>query len=301
MPSTTKRYDAAIIGGSFAGISAGLQLARARRSILVIDGGQRRNRFASHAHGFLGQDGRAPEAILAEAKAQLLAYPTVVWREATAIAAGAAGDGFAVTDSGGGSHQARRLLLATGVRDELPDIPGLQERWGKSVLHCPYCHGYELGGGRLGVLASGRHSGQKAALVADWGEVTLFLNGEPEPDGETLALLTRRGVTIEPARLAAIEGEGGSMQGVRLADGRLVALKALFATGRVCPATPLAAQLGCELEELPFGTIVRADDRKRSSVPGVFVAGDVAVAHHSIAAAVADGAVAALGLHHSLL
>jgi thioredoxin reductase len=301
MPSATKTFDAAIIGGSFAGLSAALQLARARRSILVVDGGSRRNRFASHAHGFLGQDGREPEAILAEARAQLLAYPSVVWRDATVAQAVAEGEAFSLTEAEGERHRARRLLLATGVKDELPEIPGLPERWGKTVLHCPYCHGYELGGGRLGVLASGSHSAQKAALVADWGEVTLFLNGEPEPDGEALALLARRGVTVERAKVSAIEGEGEGMDGARLVDGRLVPLKALFATGRTCPASPLAAALGCEFEEMPFGVVVRADDWKRTSVPGVFAAGDLAVARHSIASAVADGATAAVGLHQSLL
>lgn len=301
MPSTTTPYDAIIVGGSFAGLSAGLQLARARRRILVIDEGRRRNRFASHSHGFLGQDGREPAAIVAKAKAQLLAYPTIAWRDGRASDARAEADGFSVADSEGGRHQARRLLLATGLRDELPAIPGLEERWGRSVLHCPYCHGYELGGGRLGVLASGSHSPRKAALVADWGEVTLFLNGQPEPDAEALALLARREVAIERTRLAGIEGEGEAMSGIRLADGRLAPLKALFATGRVRPASPIAAELGCALEDMPFGVIVRADEWKRTSVPGVFVAGDVAVARHSIASAVADGATAAAGLHQSLL
>jgi len=301
MPSTTKPYDAIIVGGSFAGLSAGLQLARARRSILVIDEGQRRNRFSSHSHGFLGQDGREPAAIVAEARAQLLAYPTVTWRDARVSCAMVAQDGFGVADSSGGEHQAKRLLLATGVRDELPAIPGLRERWGKSVLHCPYCDGYELGGGKLGVLASGSFSALKAALVADWGEVTLFLNGEAEPDAEASALLDRRGVTVERAPVVAAEGDGTAMAGLRLADGRLAPVKALFVAAGICPASPLAEELGCAFDEGPFGPLLRVNGMKQTSVTGVYAAGDAATARHSVALAVADGVLAGNGLHMSLL
>ena len=301
MPSTTRPYDAIIVGGSFAGLSAGLQLARARRRILVIDEGQRRNRFSSHSHGFLGQDGREPAAIVAEAKAQLLAYPTVAWRGARANGAEIEGDGFSIVDANGDQHLAKRLLLATGVRDELPAIPGLMKRWGKSVLHCPYCDGYELGGGKLGVLAGGSFSALKAALVADWGEVTLFLNGEAEPDAEATALLERRGVAIERARIVAAEGEGTAMAGLRLADGRLAAIKALFVAAGICPASPLPEELGCAFDDGPFGPLLRVDGMKQTSVTGVYAAGDAATARHSVALAVADGVVAGTGLHMSLL
>jgi thioredoxin reductase len=301
MPSTTKSYDAIIVGGSFAGLSAGLQLARARRSILVIDEGQRRNRFSSHSHGFLGQDGREPAAIVAEAKAQLLAYPTVAWHDARAAEARAEEDGFSVVDVNGEEHQAKRLLLATGVRDELPAIPGLKERWGKTVLHCPYCDGYELGGGKLGVLASGSFSALKAALVADWGEVTLFLNGEAEPDAEAAALLARRGVSVERVPIVAAEGEGTAMAGLRLTDGRLAPVKALFVAAGICPASPLAEELGCAFDDGPFGPLLRVDGMKQTSVSGVYAAGDAATARHSVALAVADGVLAGTGLHISLL
>jgi thioredoxin reductase len=301
MPSTTRPYDAIIVGGSFAGLSAGLQLARARRNILVIDEGQRRNRFSSHSHGFLGQDGREPAAIVAEAKAQLLAYPSVDWRDARVNGAQPEEGGFSVADSGGEQHRARRLLLATGVRDELPAIPGLRERWGKSVLHCPYCDGYELGGGKLGVLASGSFSALKASLVADWGEVTLFLNGEAEPDAEALAMLERRGVAIERVPIVAAEGDGTAMTGLRLADDRLAPVKALFVAGGIRPASPLAKDLGCTFDDGPFGPLLRVDGMKQTSIPGIYAAGDAATGRHSVALAVADGVVAGTGLHMSLL
>lgn len=138
------QYDLIVVGGSFAGLSAAIQAARARRNVLVIDAGQPRNRFAEHSHGFLGQDGRAPGAILDDARRQLLAYPTAKLVNGLADEAAAAGAGFEITTDRGETFGAARLVLATGVRDILPDVPGLAEHWGKSVLHCPYCHGFEV-------------------------------------------------------------------------------------------------------------------------------------------------------------
>ncbi|HZF66768.1 MAG TPA: NAD(P)/FAD-dependent oxidoreductase, partial [Gemmatirosa sp.] len=150
------RYEVVVIGGSWAGLSAAMQLARARRRVLVVDAGKPRNRFASTSHGFLGQDGRTPAAILDTARAQVLAYPTATLRHDEVTRAVRHGDGaFDVVLASGGRVHARRLVLATGVVDVLPDVPGLRERWGVSVLHCPYCHGYEVADRRLGVLAVG--------------------------------------------------------------------------------------------------------------------------------------------------
>lgn len=167
-------FDAIIVGGSYAGLSAATQLARARRRVLVIDGGQRRNRYASHSHGFLTQDGSGTAAIAAEGKAQLLAYATVTWLDGTAVqaVAGRDGDGFDVTLADGKVVHGRRLVLASGVVDELPPVDGLSERWGGSVFHCPYCHGYELEQGAIGVLATGPLSMHHALMLPDWGTVT---------------------------------------------------------------------------------------------------------------------------------
>lgn len=147
-------YDVIIVGGSYAGLSAGLQLARARRQVLVIDAGQRRNRFAATSHGFLGQDGQAPEAIASQGRGQLMAYPTVTWVQDRVIQASGESQGFAIGTECNGTFHAKRLILATGVVDELPAIEGLESRWGKHVFHCPYCHGYELDEGHIGVLAT---------------------------------------------------------------------------------------------------------------------------------------------------
>jgi thioredoxin reductase len=295
------QYDLIVVGGSFAGLSAATQLARARRRVLVIDGGQPRNRFAAHSHGFLGQDGRTPSAILGDARSQLLAYPTATIVDAYAEKAEAAGEGFAVALEDGKTFEGARLLLATGVRDTLPDIPGLQEQWGKTVLHCPYCHGYEAAGGPLGVLAVGAISMHQALLIPDWGDVTLFTNAAFQPDAEQMRVLEARGVKLEQARVAACEADGADGLAVRLEDGRAVLVKALFTAPRTSMASPLAGQLGCAFAEGGLGPIVKVDELQQTSVPGVYAAGDAARSMTNIAFAVADGAFAGVSAHRSLI
>jgi thioredoxin reductase len=289
-------YDAIIVGGSYAGLSAGLQLARARRSVLVIDEGLRRNRFAESSHGFLGQDGRAPGAITADARAQLLAYPSVTWLDARAAASRKTADGFAV-EAANESHQAQRLILATGVGDQLPDVPGLAERWGKSVFHCPYCHGYELRRGRIGVIASSELSMHHALMLPDWGETTLFLNEAFVPDDGQMAQLRKRGVTLERQPIARISDHAT----VELSDGRTIALDGLFTITRISRADPLAEQLGCDFDHGPMGPVVKTDAMKETTVPGVFACGDIARMAGNIALAVGDGTMAGAATHRSLM
>lgn len=293
-------HDAVIIGGSFAGLSAAMQLARARRRVLVIDAGQPRNRFSDHSHGVFALDGRSGSALLAEARAQLSAYPTISLMAGEAIGARPEDGGFRVEIAGGQQALGRRLLLATGIADQLPEVPGLAPRWGKTVLHCPYCHGYEIGGGPIGVLATGPLATHQASLIADWGDVTLFSNGMTvEPD--TAAMLARRRVTIEPARVEAIEGPAPAIAGLRLADGRLVPVKALFVAAPTRMASPLAEMLGCAFDPTPLGPIIRTDAWKLTTVAGVYAAGDAARAPQSISYATADGVTAGVGLHHQLI
>src|SRR5215469_10990226 len=165
-------YEVIVIGGSFAGLSAALQLARARRRVLVLDSGKPRNRFAQSSHGFFGHDGQPPSAMLANARSQLLSYGTVSFVENVATHAAKAGEEYTVTAASGTVHTASRLILATGVRDDLSALPGLQERWAISVLHFLYCHGYEAAGRLLGVLASNERALQTVMLLPDWSEHT---------------------------------------------------------------------------------------------------------------------------------
>jgi len=294
-------HDAVIIGGSYAGLSAAMQLVRARKRVLVIDDGRPRNRFSARAHGVLAMDGRPGSEISADARAQVAAYPTAAFRIGEATAAVAVDGGFEITLDDGGKTSGRRLLLAHGVVDELPDLPGVRERWGRTALHCPYCHGYEIGGGSIGVLGAGPMSVHQALMVADWGDVTLFLNGVVTPDAEEALKLARRGVNVEPTPVVALEGEAPTLTGARLADGRRVPLKAIFVGPRLRQPGRMAEALGCEMEETLAGTIVRTDEWKQTTVPGVFAAGDTARAMSNLTLASADGVMAGVALHRSLI
>lgn len=291
-------YDVIIVGGSYSGISAGLQLARARRKVLVIDAGQRRNRFAHNSHGFLGQDGRDPGTIASEARAQLLAYPTVEWLSQPATQAKTGDGGFVITAANGEQFAARRLILATGVVDELPAIPGLSERWGQRVFHCPYCHGYELYGGQIGVLAASPVAIHQSLMLPDWGPTTLFLNEVFEPDAEQLAKLARRGVAVEREPVLSV---GGEQADVTLASGRVIKFAGLFTQPLTRMGSPLAALLGCEFEAGPTGEFIKVDAMRETSVPGVFACGDAAIAAGNVAVAVGDGARTGGAAHQSLI
>jgi len=291
------RYDVIVVGGSYAGMAAALQLVRARRSVLVIDAGRRRNRFAGHSHGFLGQDGVPPGDIAANARGQLEAYPTLTWLEGLVETVMGRADEFTATTSDGRSHRGRRLLLATGVADQLPAIDGLAERWGKTVFHCPYCHGYELGQGRIGIVGAGPLSIHQAELLTDWGDVTLLVNGAVELSQKDRARLERRGVAVEETSIDRIEGHAD----VAMADGRRLSFAGLFTATRTSPSSPLAAAIGCVLEETPMGIQIRIDAESKTSVAGVFACGDAARSPHSVSLAVGGGAMAGAQVHRSLL
>jgi len=214
-------HDAIIIGGSFAGLSAAMYIARARRSVCIIDTGSPRNRFAAHSHGFFAQDGSEPGTMLATARSQAATYPTATFIAEEAVGAARGPDSFSVKLATGEVLESAKLVLAFGISDELPAIPGLAERWGSTVLHCPYCHGYEFSGQRLGVLNVSPMSIHQAMLIAEWGPTTLYLNGVSMPDDAALAQLQKRGVAIEPAPVSALRGEGTQLSAIELRDGRM--------------------------------------------------------------------------------
>lgn len=293
-------YDVIVVGGNFAGLSAAMQLARARRKVLLVDAGAPRNRFAAASHGFLGQDGVAPAAIMREGLRQLSAYPTVDFVHGLALSARGEQDAFELDLDDGQQVTGRRLVLATGVRDELP-LPGMSERWGRSVLHCPYCHGYEVAGRALGVVANGAGSGHQALLVTDWGPVTFFTQGQPLAEPDLEAKLAARGALIEPTPVVELLGDAPGLDAVRLNDGRVVPVGALFVAPKTEVASPLAAQLGCAFDDGMTGPHLRVDDFKMTSVPGVFAAGDAAAAMHNATLASAAGVLAGVSAHRSLV
>lgn len=294
------QHDAVIVGGAFAGLAAATYLARARRRVCVIDAAQPRNRFADASHGFLGFDGSDPMAILATARDQLAAYPTVTMIEGQATEARALGNGFAVSLASGEEISARKAILAFGLRDMLEAIPGLQERWGKTVLHCPYCHGFEFADRPLGVLFRTPMSMHQACLVTEWGPTTLFLNGA-EVDSESADMLAKYGVTVEPGKLKRLTGEGSALSAVEFEDGRARPVEALYVAPQSSLASPIAEQLGAAIDEGPMGPLIRTDADKMTTVPGLYAAGDIARAPHSVSWAVADGVTAGTSAHRALV
>ena len=294
------QHDAVIVGGAFAGLAAATYLARARRRVCVIDAGRPRNRFAAASHGFLGSDGSEPASILARARTQLAAYPGITFIAGEATDATARGDGFTVALANGEEIAARKAILAFGLRDMLEPIPGLQERWGRTVLHCPYCHGFEFSDRPLGVLFRTPMSVHQACLVAEWGPTTLFLNGaELAPDDATR--LARHGVSIEPGRVARLVGDGSALAGLEFEEGRVRPVDALYVAPQSCLSSPIAERLGVAIDEGPIGPIVRTDADRMTSVPGLYAAGDIARAPHSVSWAVADGVTAGTSLHRALV
>jgi thioredoxin reductase len=254
---------------------------------------------AAVAHGWLGSDGRSGAEILAQARAELARYPTVAWQEDEALTATAQAEGapqFSIDCASGATFSAARLILAFGVRDVLPDIEGLQERWGRSVFSCPYCHGYELNDGRIGLLcASLEKAVEQAIVLSGWGTVTVFCTGTPDAtrdaSSETLAA---HGVGIELTPVRSI-CEVATLQ---LRDGRSVPMDGLFVCHDTVLSSTLATQLGCGLED---GGCITTDSAKQTTVEGVFACGDNARMAGSIALSVGEGALAGVAVHRSLM
>jgi thioredoxin reductase len=293
-------FDTIIIGGSFAGLSAALYLARARRSVLVLDTGAPRNRFASASHGFFAQDGSDPKVMLEIMRGQVAAYPAVQFRNLKAMDAAHEESGFRVTLENREAVTGAKLLLAFGISDILPALPGLAERWGKTVIHCPYCHGYEFSDQRLGVLNLSPMSAHQATLIAEWGPTTFFLNGgtiEPEMTAE----LDKRGVTIEPEPVECLVGEETSLSAIRLRSDVEQPLDALFIGPRSHFNSDIAERLGCAIEGGPLGSVVTVDEMKATNIAGVYAAGDITRTGHTVTFACADGVMAALAIHRSLV
>jgi thioredoxin reductase (NADPH) len=293
-------FDVAVIGGGYAGLSAALPLARARRRVIVLDTGAPRNRFAAASHGVLGHDGRAPAEIARLGRDQLAAYPTATVRDAAATAATGAIDRFGVATASG-PVAARRLILAFGMHDLLPDIPGLAPCWGVTALQCPYCHGYEAADRPTGVLMSGPEALHQVRLLTEWtADLALLANGhavEPAAEAELGAL----GVRVLRPRVVGVEAAAGRLRAVAFEGGASLPLAALYLHARAEPASGIAAALGCRSEQGPSGPVLTVDAKQATSVPGVYAAGDLCRPVYSAPAAAADGFGAGVAAHQSLV
>ena len=291
-------YDTIIIGGGAAGLSAALVLSRARRRVLVIDAGEPRNAPAAHMQGFLSRDGMPPTLLLETGRREVEGYGGEIRRGVATEVVRCGADGFQVLLEGGERLGARRLLVTTGLRDELPEIPGLRERWGRDVLHCPYCHGWEVRDQRLGIIWNGPQTVGYAQTVRQWsGEVTMFAPEGTLTQAERTQLLAR-GIALVEDAVDRIVIEDDRLAGVAVAGGTVVACEAVFVPPRFVPHADLLLRLGCEVDDAGW---VVTGAHGATSIPGVRVAGNVANARAQVITAAGEGSAAAIALNAELV
>jgi thioredoxin reductase len=300
------QYDVVVIGGGAAGLAAAVALVRARRTVLVVDAGEPRNAPAEGVHNYLTREGTPPGEILAAGRAELEAYGgTVLPRAATGIQR--EDGGFRVRLDDGTAIAGRRVLVATGLVDELPDVPGVAERWGSDVLHCPYCHGFEVRDQPLGVLGDGPMAVHQALMWRQWSDdVVLFLHRAPRPTDDEREQLAARGVRVVEGEVAALETSGGRMSGVRLASGELVPRAALVVAPRFTARADLVAPLGLAAEPVEvdghvFGSRIPAGPMGATAVPGIWVAGNAADLQAKVISSAASGVDAGAAINADLI
>ncbi|MFI7018314.1 NAD(P)/FAD-dependent oxidoreductase [Streptomyces sp. NPDC050164] len=271
----TEKYAVVVIGGGAAGLSAALVLGRARHQTLVVDAGEPRNAPAAHMQGYLSRDGMPPAEFLSVGREEIARYGVELVRDR--VVEVEKGEDFAVVLAGGRHVHARRLVIATGLKDELPTVPGIAERFGRDVLHCPFCHGWEVRDQPFGVLASSPASVHQALIVSQWSkDVRFFLHtvAEEELSDQDLRRLAAAGVDVVPGEVAGLVVEDDRLTGVRLTDGTTHARSVLFVGPRPAPQTGLLERLGAELRETPFGAYPVVDPTGLTTVPGVWAAGN---------------------------
>jgi len=292
---TSMRYDVVIVGGGAAGLSAALVLGRARRGVAVVDAGSPRNAPAAHMQGFLSRDGMPPAELLAAGRAEVRGYGVeLIEDRVIGIEAG-----FAVRLAGGRVLEARRILVAVGVRDELPEIPGVRERWGRDLLHCPYCHGWEVRDQPLGVLGTRPDAVQHALLVRQWSDDVVFFAHTLDLRPDDLARLEARGVQVAPGTVARLVIDADRLTGVELHDGRLIPRSAVFIRPVNVPhADGLLAGLGCDVDHAGFAVV---DTTGRTSTPGVWAAGNVVDPRFQVITSAGAGSAAAIAINADLV
>ena len=283
-------FDIIIIGGSYAGLAAAMSLGRALRKVLVIDSGKPCNRQTPHSHNFLTRDGNTPAEIAAIGKEQVSKYDTVQFYTGLATSGVKTEAGFEVGTDKGDTFSATKLIFATGITDEQPAIPGFAACWGISVIHCPYCHGYEVRKEKTGILANGDMAFDFGKLISNWtDELTIFTNGVSTLQAEQVEKLAQRNIMVVEKVIKEIEQDNGYIRQLVFADGSAFPLKALYARINFTQHCDIPAQLGCELTEQGY---LRVDAMQKTTVPGVYACGDNTSMMRSVANAVAGGTFA---------
>jgi thioredoxin reductase len=287
-------YDVVIIGGGPAGLSAALVLGRARRKVAVVDSGEPRNAAAHESHGFLTRDGAPPSELLRLGREEVAFYGVSLIDDRVVSAS----SGFTLTLGSGAVLEARQLIVTAGVRDELPDVPGVAELWGDQVHFCPYCHGYEVRDDQVGVVASGPLGVVKAVMLREWAADVVLFPGDYELTSDEAATLDKRGIPVEPGKVTRLAVTDGRLTGVDLADGRTVARSAIFVNPTFVPKDTLLRDLGCELTDQGW---VKSTAEGRTSVPGVWAAGNVVDPKAQLISSAGQGAATAVALNHDLI
>lgn len=295
----SKNYEVIITGGSYSGLAAGMALGRALRQVLILDSGKPCNQQTPHSHNFLTQDGKTPHEIAALARQQVEKYGTVTFLNDLALYSLKTADGFEVKTESGETFRAKKLIFATGIKDILPGISGLEECWGISVLHCPYCHGYEIRNERTGILANGEPAFEFCSLIAHWtNDLTLFTNGTSALTAEQTAVLKRHGISIVDTAIESLQHLNGYIQRIVFKDGTAHAIKALYTRVPFVQHCEIPQLLGCELTDEGY---VRVDGMQRTSVPGVFACGDNTTRMRTVANAVAMGTTTGMMVNRELI
>lgn len=291
--------DVIIIGGSYAGLAAAMALGRALRSVLIIDGGKPCNRQTPHSHNFLTQDGSTPKMIADLAKAQVLHYPTIQWYEGLAMDVIRIKDGFEIETDDGQWFSAKKLVFATGIRDVLPSIPGLEQCWGISVLHCPFCHGYEVRQQPTVILGNGDSGFEMAALLSNWThDLTVYTNGTSSFTEEQLQKMAAHAIRIEEEPIDRLIHHDGHVQQVLFNNGNTAAVQTMYVRAPFVQHSPLPEKLGCEFT--PEGYI-KTEVTQQTNIPDVFACGDNSSRMRTVANAIASGTTAGISLTKMLV
>lgn len=288
--SPNQHHDIIIIGGSYAGLSAGMALGRSLRRVLIIDSGKPCNRQTPHAHNLITHDGHPPVEIARQAREQVASYDTVRFHEGLATSGSHTPDGFTITTKAGATFSAPKLIFATGLRDIMPTIPGFADCWGITVIHCPYCHGYEVRQKRTGILANGATAFHYVQLLHNWtDDLTLFTNGPSTLSAEQREAIQKRGIPIVEKGIAALDHEAGKLNKITFTDGTTFPLTALYSSPETEQHCTIPAQLGCVVTE---EGLLQVDAFQQTTVPGVFACGDNATPFRALSHAIAAGTTA---------
>jgi thioredoxin reductase/SAM-dependent methyltransferase len=296
-----EQWDVVVIGGGPAGLAAALMLGRARRRVLVVDSDQPRNRFATHMHGVLGYEGAEPALLARQGRAEASGYG-VEFTSGTAIGVEEIPGGLSVVLREARTCRARAVIVATGLADRLPEIPDLAERWGRSVLHCPYCHGWEVRDQRLGVLTTSALGWHQAQLVRQWSDhLAVFTAGLGEPEEQTERRLLARGIELVASEVVEVLGEGDRLTGVRTAEGDVIELDALFVAADPLPHDGFLAGLELARSDTPWGSFLTVDETGRTSNRRIWAAGNVTNPALSVPMAIGAGTAVGAAVNFALV